>query len=88
MMELNKCKFQSSYPYFFSNMLLVYIRIARPFITERLLMGRKKSNQTNKTLELPHRTVDVLFSVANLCEMFCLWWQIFVRCFVRGGKSL
>ena len=30
------------------SLVLVQPRKTRPFITERLLMGRKKSNQTNK----------------------------------------
>ena len=30
-------------------LVLVQARKTRPFITERLLMGRKESNQTNKT---------------------------------------
>ena len=32
-----------------SLLVLVQPRKTRPFITERLLMGRKESNQTNKT---------------------------------------
>ena len=32
------------------SLVLVQPRKTRPFITERLLMGRKGSNQTNKTL--------------------------------------
>ena len=32
------------------SLVLVQPRKTRPFITERLLMGRKESNQTNKTL--------------------------------------
>ena len=31
------------------SLVLVQPRKTRPFITERLLMGRKESNQTNKT---------------------------------------
>ena len=31
------------------SLVLVHPRKTRPFITERLLMGRKESNQTNKT---------------------------------------
>ena len=31
-----------------SSLVLVQLRKTRPFITERLLMGRKESNQTNK----------------------------------------
>ena len=32
------------------SLVLVQPRMIRPFITERLLMGRKESNQTNKTV--------------------------------------
>ena len=32
---------------------LVQPRKTRPFITERLLMGRKESNQTNKQINIP-----------------------------------
>ena len=34
------------------SLVLVQPRKTRPFITERLLMGRKESNQTNKTKPL------------------------------------
>ena len=33
------------------SLVLVQPRKTRPFITERLLIGRKESNQTNKTLD-------------------------------------
>ena len=33
----------------YPSLVLVQPRKNRPYITERLLMGRKKSNQTNKT---------------------------------------
>ena len=33
----------------YPSLLLVQPRKTRPFITERLLMGRKESNQTNKS---------------------------------------
>ena len=33
------------------SLVLVQPRKTRPFITERLLMGRKESNQTNKTIK-------------------------------------
>ena len=36
------------------SLVLVQPRKTRPFITERLLMGRKESNQTNKILENMH----------------------------------
>ena len=37
-------------------LVLVQPRKTRPFITERLLMGRKESNQTNKTNKYSQRT--------------------------------
>ena len=36
------------------SLVLVQPRKTRPFITERLLMGRKESNQTNKTNDHYH----------------------------------
>ena len=33
----------------YPSLVLVKPRKTRPYITERLLMGRKESNQTNKT---------------------------------------
>ena len=38
--------------HFDPSLVLVQPRKTRPFITERLLMGRKESNQTNKITEL------------------------------------
>ena len=35
------------------SLVLVQPRKTRPFITERLLMGRKESNQTNKQISIP-----------------------------------
>ena len=35
------------------SLVLVQPRKIRPFITERLLMGRKESNQTNKQKQMP-----------------------------------
>ena len=37
------------------SLVLVQPRKTRPFITERLLMGRKESNQTNKTFDCGHK---------------------------------
>ena len=37
------------------SLVLVQPRKTRPFITERLLMGRKESNQTNTVIFLPAR---------------------------------
>ena len=47
------------------SLVLVQPRKTRPFITERLLMGRNESNQTNKTYHIcvngrtKHRNVQV-----------------------------
>ena len=38
--------------YIKSSLVLVQPRKTRPFITERLLMGRKESNQTNKQTKI------------------------------------
>ena len=48
------------------SLVLVQPRKTRPYITERLLMGRKESNQTNKTnityyLNLNHGPASVIF---------------------------
>ena len=42
------------------SLVLVQPRKTRPFITERLLMGRKESNQTNKNKNCCRVTVSVL----------------------------
>ena len=36
------------------SLVLVQPRKTRPFITERLLMGRKESNQTKITIHVPY----------------------------------
>ena len=41
------------------SLVLVQPRKTRPFITERLLMGRKESNQTNKQTKQPGRPVPL-----------------------------
>ena len=41
----------------YPSLVLVQPRKTRPFITERLLMGRKESNQTNKTSVLLWRLI-------------------------------
>ena len=45
------------------SLVLVQPRKTRPFITKRLLMGRKESNQTNKTLTFYSR---VILAIINL----------------------
>ena len=51
--RINELRFSDSVSLSFKtrlnpNLVLVQSRKTRPFITERLLMGRKESNQTNK----------------------------------------
>ena len=45
------------------SLVLVQPRKTRPFITERLLMGRKESNQTNKTKQVFTRYRQVSFQL-------------------------
>ena len=57
------------------SLILVQPRKTRPFITERLLMGRKESNQTNKQIKTyvlgaqKNRLIigKVLLSANNIC---------------------
>ena len=52
---------------------LVQHRKTRPFITKRLLMRRKESNQTNKTLVIPCLNIVNIFITINLNICFgCL----------------
>ena len=44
------------------SLVLVQPRKSRPFITERLLMGRKESNQTNKTNNVAYTVMTKLES--------------------------
>ena len=46
------------------SLLLVQPRKTRPFITERLLMGRKESNQTNKQ-KIYHMTLRLLCNLIS-----------------------
>ena len=55
------------------NLVSVQPRKIRPFITERLLMGRKESNQTNKTGWL----YCIIFYALDKCIVFN-----------KGGRSL
>ena len=50
----------------YPSLVLVRPRKTRPYITERLLMGRKESNQTNKQKNRLHETV--LLSTQNICS--------------------
>ena len=42
------------------SLVLVQPRKTRPFITERLLMGRKESNQTNKQISIPSMQKELI----------------------------
>ena len=44
------------------SLVLVQPRKTRPFITERLLMGRKESNQTNKSNGIADLSLKIVFS--------------------------
>ena len=50
------------------SLVLVQPRKTRPFITDRLLMGRKESNQTKQTKQIPKYTnvltISILFSLS------------------------
>ena len=50
---------------FFPSLVLVQPRKTRPYITERLLMGCKESNQTKKIA-----TLLILFTGRMVCEQF------------------
>ena len=58
------------------SLVLVQPRKTRPYITERLLMGRKESNQTNKTKyiqEQRYKEQDCHFdSLMMLKDRFCI----------------
>ena len=42
------------------SLVLVQPRKTRPFITEKLLMGRKESNQTNKQISIPSMPKELI----------------------------
>ena len=47
---------------FYPSLVLVQPRKTCPCLTERLLMGRKESNQTNKNKELRSRYIDYIYT--------------------------
>ena len=53
-------------------LVLVQPRKTRPFISERLLMGRKESNQTNKTFNSTLAIGDFCHLLINLANNFTL----------------
>ena len=48
------------------SLVLVQPRKTRPYITERLLMGRKESNQTNKKQQRPSK---ITISIKEGCSL-------------------
>ena len=50
------------------SLVLVQPRETRPFITERLLMGRKESNQTNKIFLKPASLTDLSAYAKKVCQ--------------------
>ena len=46
------------------SLVLVQPRKSRPYITERLLMGRKESNQTNKSIHLSMERITSLITLS------------------------
>ena len=51
------------------SLVLVQPRKTRPFITERLLMGRKKSNQTNTEMAVSRRTEMTAFPCSEISPL-------------------
>ena len=67
----------------YHSLVLVQPRMTRPYLTERLLMGRKESNQTNKQCLFYAEGLDhLIIPPANfVCggytpRILCLWWDI------------
>ena len=55
------------------SLVLVQPRKIRPFITERLLMGRKESNQTNMSPHLLHSNTNQY----NINGLLCTYTEMF-----------
>ena len=53
------------------SLVLVQPRETRPFITERLLMGRKESNQTNKNIDNSYYLTTFSKLVCSIFQLFC-----------------
>ena len=51
------------------SLVLVQPRKTRPFITERLLMGRKESNQTNKQMLIKGELHQHCVFMCHLCTL-------------------
>ena len=67
------------------SLVLVQPRKIRPFITERLLMGRKELNQTNKNkASLANLWQNCQQVARNYLFYFCCLWQ----CFRKGRENI
>ena len=55
----------------YPSLVLVLSRKNRPYITERLLMGRKESNQTNKILRNYFEFEPVIQEEMSLKDILC-----------------
>ena len=55
------------------SLVLVQLMKTRPYITERLLMGRKESNQTKQT----NKQTKGLFSISLKCPLFAAQTSVF-----------
>ena len=58
-------------------LVLVQPRKIRPFITERLLMGRKESNQTNKQTKSPIYSIKGTETAIAKCQKLLFSWATF-----------
>ena len=71
------------------SLVLVQPRNTRPFITDRLIMGRKESNQTNKNgfMTKCSRTVHplVIFLSLSLHSVMYVYCSPVVTCWERPG---
>ena len=57
------------------SLVLVQPRKTRPFITERLLMGRKESNQTNKqTIKGSHKMINLKIEFGKNKSLGTIWF--------------
>ena len=59
------------------SLVMVKHRKTRPYITERLLMGRKESNQTNKKSN--SISCDILSEIRRLyVNLLVIGWQVYL----------
>ena len=64
----------------YPSLVLVQPRRTSPFITERLLMGRKETNQTNnKTWHLLYSLILLLFQIKRCLQYVSMWCLCYFR---------